>query len=287
VVDQQKNPSSTTASSFGNPSMTVLDWKDQSTWLHAVDAYAGDILDSTVREHVLRRRSYCDSDDLTWLPSRTIQPSFVDAFVHYYSSIRAFHGCRPLDVATYSRNGFVGHAAERLKKEFLDRFPHVPDEILRLAAQELDISRATERAKTWFVLTERELTENCGSYIIHGSEYLAALAKGVSRLLRGIDYFYELQNTGYPTIIEVELPVSYLPVPQLNSIAREILSAWGRRITKLGTSSTSTPCVSIHQSLEPQYVVGHTHPKEVRDPYRMLRRAMSPTTCPSCRASKA
>lgn len=262
--------------------MPILDWENESAWLSAIGAYACDVLKSEVREHVRKSRSYCDSDDQSWLPDAGVQPAFTEAFTNYYKGIRAFHGCRPLNVETYIQDGLFGHDSERLKREFLQRFPSVPEAVVREAAKELDLARQSEIQKTWFVLTEKELIERFGSYVVHGSEYLAVLARNVCLHMRDIDYFEALQKNGYPTIIEVELPTQYLPAPQVEAIAKEVLSAWGAKITRRSTSPPAVPSVSIRQPLEPRYIAGHTHPNEVRDPYRMTRRLMSPTKCPAC-----
>ena len=148
--------------------MPILDWQNQADWLSAIEAYAGDVLTPGVREHVRRGRSYCDSDDASWLPEG-VQSAFINAFANYYRAARAFHGCRPLDVGAYVRKGFLGHDEDELKREFLLRFPAVPEDVVRNAARELDSSRRSERQKTWFVLTEGEIVERCGSYVIHGS----------------------------------------------------------------------------------------------------------------------
>lgn len=266
--------------------MPTLDWQDRHEWLVAITNYAGGILDRNVQQHIRRSRSYCDSDDLRWLPLETIAPEFFDAFSTYYTSIRAFHGCRPLNVEAYLESGFSGHSAARLKEEFLFRFPEVHRDVVYLAAKELDHSREGEHNKTWFVLTETELIERCGTYIVHGSEYLAALAQRVSQLTHDVDYFTALQNSGYPTIIEVELPLEYLPEAQLRVIAGELLSSWGRTITKRPFGS-AVPCVSIWRPLAAQHITGHTHPAKVRDGYRLSPRTMNPLECPACAKSEA
>lgn len=97
----------------------VLDWRDRRKWLMAVPKYASQVLTSDVRKLIEDQRPKCWSDDLTWLPNHEeLLPAFSEKLWSYYTHAKAFHGCRPENLATYFDHGLQGQDPERIKAHY-------------------------------------------------------------------------------------------------------------------------------------------------------------------------
>jgi len=156
-------------------SAALFDWTDREASLAEVPKYASAILTSQVQAEIAKARPECWSDAFTWLPTENGEERFLNAFANYYGHIRAFHGCRPTDLASYFDHGLQGQTAEVLEAHFLSIFRDLPEAKLRQTLDEFKNRKDGERGRLWVVLDERELIEHCGHYLIQGSEYLMAL----------------------------------------------------------------------------------------------------------------
>lgn len=248
-------------------SAALFDWIDREAWLAEVPKYASAILTRQVQAKIAKARPKCWSDDFTWLPAENGEERFLNAFADYYENIRAFHGCRPVDLKSYFDHGLQGQTAEVLEMQFLSIFRDLPEQKLRQALEEFSARKESERGRFWVVLDEGELIERCGHYLIQGSEYLMALAATLCRLAPGEDYRMRLRNHGIPTILELHIPIRHLLKPQVNVLARLVLAAWGEVVAKRQLGMGYSPCLTVRRTVEPQYIVGHTHPARIRDPH--------------------
>ncbi len=104
-----------------------------------------------------------------------------------------------------------------------------------------------------------------GHYVIHGSEYLLGLATKLTRSNPDEDYRQRLRTIGIPTVLEVDIPVSYLTHRQQLSLARTILAAWGQLRTRRALSLGSAPCYVIGQNIPPECIKRHYHPHQIHD----------------------
>ncbi len=118
----------------------------------------------------------------------------------------------------------------------------------------------------WLVGNDKYLLEECGHYLIQGSEYLMALAAHLGRSPSGEDYHFRLRNYGIPTILEVDIPVALVPAAQHVEVAKMILSEWAqltaRRYLHFGDMP---PCYVMHQDVPADCVRGHYHPERIVD----------------------
>lgn len=247
--------------------MALFDWNDKSKWLTAVDAYAASVLPHSVRSSIARDRPECWSDDFSWLPVEHGEELFLQAFAEHYQLIRAYHACRTADVSSYLTRGLLGQSPDVLTAQAQNIFGDVPEEVVFTALQHMADRNATERGAFWVLLDGLELIEQAGHYLIQGSEYLMALAAIVTDLYPQEDFRLRLRNTGIPTLFEVHLPVSYVRTAQLRSLTRLVLSEWGAMVARRPMGRSGSPCLTVRRSVEPQYIVGHTHPETIPDPH--------------------
>lgn len=264
------------------PRQRILDWRQRRSWLASIRHYASGVLTAEVREHVRQARPDCWSDDMSWLPDhRWLVGEFCGRMADYYSHFKAFHGCRPVEMDSYLKDGLVGQNKDHIQRVFRHMFSEWPSEALDRAIEQFDPSRPSEAGKVWLLGCDQELVNHCGHYLIQGSEYLMALAGAVG----GFSAQRRLRDVGVPTIFEVDLPVSYVPAEQRMEIARNILSAWGQGVARrpLGLNSGS-PCFVIRRTIPPEHIRGHRHPERIVDPHRGHVTYHNPQgSCPVCR----
>lgn len=248
----------------------VFDWRQRRSWLASIRHYAGHILTTELRHHLAQRRPECWADDFSWLPdSEYVLPEFTLSLTNYYTHFKGFHGCRPLDLRSYYERGLVGQNSEFLCDVFRDIFSDVPNEEIENVIHQFADRSSSEKGTMWLVGCDTFLLEECGHYLIQGSEYLMALAANLKRPQSFEDYRFRLRNYGIPTILEVDIPVKLLSATQHNEIAKMILSEWGqlaaRRLLSFGDDP---PCYVVRQKIPPECLRNHYHPELIVDPHK-------------------
>ncbi|HEY4074298.1 MAG TPA: hypothetical protein VGM52_14480 [Herbaspirillum sp.] len=196
-------------------------------------------------------------------------PEFVGGLISYYTHFKGFHGCRPLRLSSYYEQGLLGQNSDSLCEIFRDIFVDLPkDDLESVIAQFGDRSKQ-ERGAIWLASNDKFLLEECGHYIIQGSEYLMALAAQLGRSSNGEDYRFRLRRYGIPTILEVDIPVGLIPGEQHVEVAKMILSEWGqlaaRRPLPFGDDG---PCFVVRHDIPPECVQNHYHPARIPDPHQ-------------------
>lgn len=260
----------------------LFDWNARDTWLSEVQEYARNLLTDRVHLRIARSKPECWSDDFNWLPIVDGERKFAIAFANYYSHIRAFHGCRPTNLQSYFRHGLRGQSAEIIEDHFRTIFADVPAAAVAQAVTEFRDRKHAERGRFWVVLDENELVEHCGHYLIQGSEYLMALAASLCELAPPEDYRLRLRSDGTPTIFELHIPTSHLPEHEVAALSRLVLMTWGAHAAAHPLGIGHSPCLIVQRTLEPKYLVGHRHPKRIRDPHFGCDFINERTECPHC-----
>ena len=262
---------------------TLFDWTLKEKWLAEIDIYAANLLTSNVKSRLRRRRPKCWSDDFEWLSIPDGAEEFAQCFEEHYSHIRVFHACRPADIESYVRNGLQGQEAGLLEEYFKRIFSDVPEPHLKDAFAEFSERKKSEAGRLWVVLTQAELIQDCGHYLIQGSEFMMALAATLSRIHPKEDYRLRLRSIGIPTIFEAHVPTTSIPETQIEGLSRLVLSAWGEKATRRSLGTDHHPCLTLRRTIEPACIVNHSHPKAIRDPHFGRTTYINPfTTCPAC-----
>lgn len=248
----------------------VLDWRKRRSWLASIRHYAGHLLTAELREHLEQERPECWSDNFSWLPdSEHILPEFVGCLTSYYTHFKGFHGCRPLNLSSYYERGLIGQNSDLLCDMFREIFSDVPKEDVENAISQFTERGNSERGAMWLVGSDKFLVEDCGHYLIQGSEYLMALAAQLCRSRSGEDYRFRLRKYGIPTILEIDIPVDLIPGAQKVEVAKMILAEWGQLTTRRPLPFGETPpCYVLRKDIPPECVRDHFHPERITDPHK-------------------
>jgi len=143
------------------------------------------------------------------------------------------------------------------------QFSVISEEDVLRAASELP---GTADTKTFIVLDDRALLEFANHYLLYGSEYITAIAAGLSRKY-GHDYTQYLKNFGRPTVFELEIPLTWLTKSDLRVLAWQMsLAAFNDAIARLVDFT-----VTLHRGIPPEYIKSHTHPKVMQDTLTGIR----------------
>ena len=210
----------------------LFDWNSPELWLSEVELYGSHILTPRIRTKIASTRPKCWSDDFDWIPRAHAIDDFAEALSAFYSHVRAFHACRPRDVATYLHQGLRIQEPEVIVQQFYEIYSDVPKRSLDLAVENHLARTESERGKLWVILSSSDFVKDSGHYLIQGSEYLMTLAASLCKIAPGVeDYRWRLRNFGIPTIFEVDIPVECFANYQMYALARNVLSAWGQKVS--------------------------------------------------------
>lgn len=193
-------------------------------------------------------------------------PEFVGGLTNYYTHFKAFHGCRPLKLSSYYERGLLGQNSDYLCEVFRGIFVDLSkDDVESVIAQFGDRSKR-ERGAIWLASSDKFLVEECGHYIIQGSEYLMVLAAQLGHSASGEDYRFRLRRYGIPTILEVDIPVGLVSSSQHVEVAKVILSEWGQLAARRPLPLGGDPCYVVRHDIPPECVRGHYYPARIPDP---------------------
>lgn len=175
----------------------------------------------------------------------------TDCRIRDFTHIRAYHGCRPMDIEPYQTKGICPITYESAKQELLIRFRNVDIPKKRLLAvferhwEDLrDIHKGV-----WFTLTKTELLEESGHYLIAGSEFLLSIATELSCQ-------YELRKAGTPTILCCDVPIDLISPFWLDALQYAI------------ENNSLNPCgFKISGTLPGENIIGMEFPKKIKDPH--------------------
>lgn len=258
----------------------VWNWMDYASWSPVIWECLSDIVDEPVKQAFLKEPpEYVTSDDLRWLDdiirlkrgmevdSRTL---LSDRLSKRFRAFRAAHGARPEEVPQYYRDGLLplspGSSHDQARKIFLSgEFPELTEDHLQHAIER--VGADLRAGRVWFAGNEKMLVEDCGHYMLYGSEYLTALAAWIGN---HSDYRQVLKRFGVPTVFVCDVPLSYIAQDWIDSIAGKALEMVfldlqdSEEFEELRHFEAS---FCIHQRLPAHCIVGHHHPSGMRDPF--------------------
>lgn len=182
-----------------------------------------------------------------------------------YSSICCYHGARPANVQAYyesglrltNSSGLVSYA----KAVFSDPiFPAITENEILQAIEELGCG---DSGKLFLTLDDRNLLENAGHYLIYGSEFVMSIAGHLTGH-HHVDCQQLLKAIGKPTVFELNIPTKWVSASELSQLARSI----GIEEPNAGEPGVIDFTLVLRRSLPASCVVGHYHPRDVRDWHR-------------------
>ena len=100
-----------------------------------------------------------------------------------YDAIEVYHAARPIDVDAYYHQGIrladhvsLTAAAHRIFRS--GEFPELDEAAFQRAVQRLS---GIDNERIYTGLDDRDFLENCGHYLIYGSEHICGIAAALSR----------------------------------------------------------------------------------------------------------
>jgi hypothetical protein len=148
-------------------------------------------------------------------------------------------------------------------------FPELSEGDLEAAIATVGTDDRTGRV--WFDGNEQMLVEECGHYMLYGSEYLIAIAAN----LRGHrNYRQVLKTLGTPTVFVCDVPLELAGDPLVQELAGTVIEMifqellGGKRFS-LDEYRHRGMGFSIRKQLPPECLIGHYHPVIKYDPLQL------------------
>lgn len=181
--------------------------------------------------------------------------------------LRAYHGTRTADASSFLREGIRLHVRAQLEAEV--RALVVTDKELSFISKRLDgaFERAAhliEEGRCYVVVDQRVLIEQCGHYLLGGSEFIQGII--------GPDAARLALREAAPTILEINLPLARVKESFLRNFARVLLQEWAKITCKGLTQPRYLDFTFVLQEpVPPDWIAGHFHPPVVNDPHSLRR----------------
>jgi hypothetical protein len=273
----------------------VLSWRNQESLKITTNNLLNGILTNELIDHFRNNRpTYFVSDDSTWLDNAIKKVhgiSIKDSFQYFGEKIRknvnylrAYHGCKPIDIKPYFTSGLVPLKVDKFVQSTIELFReyNLTEPVLLEAMHE--ISTEFRENLTWFVLDDRSFLDGAGHYLIYGGEYLQSVA-GIIQRKKGIPIHLHLEKTGIPTVFVCDIPIKKLSIDDLWELSGAILENYFEIIFDGRKNNHGLNYgFSINTILSPEYLIDHYHPTEIENPFynRMIYRPEK-TNCFYCK----
>jgi hypothetical protein len=194
------------------------------------------------------------------------------------SILRTFHGCRTDDAGFYFREGIRLHDRDAMMRR-LTAIIEQNDELKWMRSQ-LDraiseINNTLDIGSLYVVADDTALLNYAAHYLIYGSEWITAVL-GQGRFV--------LLKTGVPTLIEVDLPLRITAIDTRIEFSRKMLTEWTRRVcNRPDWHAPIDFSFRLRENIPSEWVVGHSHPAQMRDPLERHQLYKPPyTRCAHC-----
>ena len=199
------------------------------------------------------------------------------------AALRVYHACRPLDAGVFHRDGLRVNDPEALAEEFRqivgssEALAWMRPELEALLAENEHKDRDTGRL--YVCADDRLYAKDSGHYLLYGSEWV--------QVVLGFEGRPVLLERGAPTIVEIDLPLNVVHSSDRDAFARKLLHEWSRQVVEDdGRSPNLDFTFRLRRGVPAAWVVGHTHPVRICDPFELRRvRVNRFTDCPACRKS--
>jgi len=273
-------------SHFDKWSPVVIHWLEEVIPIESWDEARQD---PRMYFHSMRSNATCHSIGDPCTDTRIdVATQLSRKFRDAYSKIRLFHACRPTDIGSYLRSGLLPLAPEavneRARTLFLSgKFPAVTERALSDAVAEL--SRENRGGYIYLSLDDIDLARHAGHYLIYGSEYLAVLAKSLSRRT-GEKCLEILRTIGIPTVFVCDVPLDYLSESNIQSLVQELIyrAIFERRCPN-GTDHTIDFTFTLCTRLPASVITSHYHPTKIPDPLNRANYIHPKVSCAFCATS--
>jgi hypothetical protein len=263
-----------------NRNTKIFIWSRLKTWgafIHGLmPQRMGRGIEAKIRENKQFFRYYDDPEPFknifsTFSDFDSLVERFVSTFRSKFDFVRMFHCCRPWSVNPYYTQGIRPLVPSEADKEFREicfmeaRFSMISESDIKDAIDSM-VDSYGRFGQVYFGIDDRFLIEHCGHYLIYGSEYLQSLASSLRRR-RGFDLSSNLRQRGTPAVFRVNISVNQFEDQELGELADNALPAWAYCIAHDKRDPGLVDfAITIDETLAPENIIGHYHPKEVPDP---------------------
>lgn len=195
-----------------------------------------------------------------------------EAVLHRFDFFRSFHGCRPLSLEPYLREGLQPLTRQRLAAIAFALFEGtVPKAEIDELARRTKLN--TREGHVYFTADKGELNRNCGHYLIYGPEALCCLWRDEHD--RPTQRFLESQERhrtrGFPTVFTCDVPLGLVTGSYRRELADTLITQFFQLASDQPVASREWSRnwgYSIRQALPPENLRAHEHPAVIRDPLR-------------------
>lgn len=264
-----------------------LIWKRPATWMPLVEEWLRPLLGRNAIARLRKEEvSELYADDPEWLAmlEDVLRPGIFEVaekFARELESkeVRAYHGCRTEDAGRYFRSGIRARRGEELEtqvRELVQADPRLASLRNGLEARMAEFESGLDQGRCYVVLDDRSLLELGAHYLIYGSEWICSVL--------GHGYRAPLLERGAPTLVSVNLPLTWVSEGLRKELAELLLGEWTRQ-TLLAPKRVFVEdfTFTMFRDLPPETVVGHRHPKKLEDPQEGMRvYRPATTTCLHC-----
>jgi hypothetical protein len=117
-----------------------------------------------------------------------------------------------------------------------------------------------DHGRCFVVVDERVLIEECGHYLLGGSEFVQGIL--------GPQAARSVLSDCAPTVIEVDLPLSRVPPSQLREFSRALVVEWAKILRRNRSEPRHLDfSFCLQMPIPAAWIAGHFHPLAVRDPH--------------------
>lgn len=262
-------------------------WRDVSSWHPQLSSILDDLLNvgAVHRLRLLPSDDFYD-DDMEWCSS-VLREFSNDEETFFYClkpalethSLRTFHGTRTGNARSYLNEGIRLHDRTKLEQHIRSLVSN--HQTLHGLTEHLDdlfekSENFTDQGRCFVIVDDRVLIEECGQYLLGGSEFIQGII--------GSELARIVLEDAVPTIIEIDLPLVSVPSTQLRAFVRKLVGEWLRLLHRPRAAPRPLDfsfCLS--EPVPPEWIVGHKHPSVVNDPNNGRRPVtLQQTTCPAC-----
>lgn len=195
------------------------------------------------------RHVFIWEDKTTWVKAD-------EDFKQYYTHIRGYHGCRPLDIKTYYEKGFLFPQKARLLEHTLIVLANswATKEQIKMLFDEA--WKGYYAKGIYFNICKNELLGDSGHYLIYGSELTCEVARRL-----GLD---AASLKGTPTLFSVDFPLSLVDEKTILDIKEDIMNN-----CNFETPDDTNVCLLTTQPIPSSLIVACECPLKIKDPFNL------------------
>lgn len=223
-------------------------------------------------------RSVRQRDGVRAAPRERVLDLMAPLLQERFAEVRLYHGCRPVDVGLYYREGIRRHGPFILDRaREIYRLQGIPEHAIEAAIADTDFE--VDKDRVFLALDDEPLIATAGHYMIYGSEAVMSVGAALMRL-GCFDAQRKLMTVGQPTLLTCDVPLSLLREHSVREIAESLYDEYrlarGRQPRR---PSRRDHTVVVRNDIPATSIRCHTTPTVIPDwhrnglPYRFVARS--------------